>query len=560
MDDKVTFFALSGNETNGRSLYCVDINGDIYVFSCGCGYPDRFTPGVDLVIPNFSYLVEKKEHIKGIFISHAHDDEYGALPYLYKQLQAPIYCTAFTALSLNILTSERKLDAKYNIIEIDASCEKIINNRKFTFYRTVHSAPDSYGLCIETSQGNIVFSGDYVIEYTANPHFKFDFAQLNKVCEKPTLMLMMDSVNAEKKGYCSPNHHIRDLIYKGISDTEGAVFIACYSQHVYNYVEIINVCLENGKNICFYDQESETVFRSLIVGNIINVPFNRIVKPEKLDNFPRNKVAIIISGNGELLYRKVSLLALKENENNNFFIAENDTFILACPPAPNFEVLAVDCLDELYRTNCSIIDVSRKNLYKMHPCKDDISLLISLIRPKYFIPIKGEYKDLIACAKVAKSMDMNYDDSNVFVLDNGDMMHFEKNTKPYLSCVPIEQLGGIMVDGSGVGDVANEIIIERNKLSTDGVIVMSCLFSKTLKKVIGGPDIQMRGYLYVKDSETILKGVTALFLDIINKFAEKPGKFDLEKCTNQIKDECGRYTKRTTLRTPVIEPSIIIVD
>ena len=559
MNDVVRIFALGGLSTIGNNLFCVEINDSIFVYSCGCGYPDRYTPGIDFVIPDYSYLKKNKDKVKAYFISHAHDDEFGALPYVYRDVPAPIYCTGYTTLSLNIMSQQRNIKQNYNIVEIEVSCEKFIDGRKFSFFRTSHSAPDAYGLAISTSQGNVVFSGDYVIEYTNNIHFKFDFGALNKISEQPTLALLVDSENAERKGYTSPSHRVSDLISKPISDCEGRLYIAAYSQHVYNYCEIINACINAGKYICFYDKESELLFQSLIISKIIDIPYDKVIKADDLSKHNDKDIAVIITGTGELLYTKVGLLAIHDIDDPRFTIHENDTFILACPPAANFEVLGVDTLDELYRTNCNVVDISRKVLIKMHPSEDDIKLLSSLLHPMYFIPIKGEYKDLVACANVAKTMDFGLTDDNVFVVDNGVVINFI-NQKVKFDKIDDSSIGTVLVDGSGVGDVANEIIDERNKLSTDGVVVMSCLISRKLKKIVGGPDVQMRGYLYVKDSEPVLKALSELFVSIVNKYLIKSDHFDYNRCISDIKEECERYAKRATQRAPVIEPTIVEDD
>lgn len=558
MEDKVKIFALGGLNSTGNNLYCVEINEDIFVFAAGCGYPDRYTPGVDFVISDFSYLKVHKDHVKAYFIAHSHDDEFGALPYVYREVPAPIYCTAYTALNINMVSEQRNVVQKYDIQEVDLSCEKIISGHKFYFFRTVHSSPDSYGLAISTSFGNVIFSGDYIIEYTNNKHFKFDFNELNKIAENDTLALLVDSENAERKGYTSPNHRLVDQISKPISECVGKLYVAVYSQNVYNYCEILEACLKSDRLICFFDREAELLFQSLLITGIINIPFNKIIKADDLGKYSSKDVAVIIAGLGELLYQKIGNLADCDIQNESLFIKENDTFILACPAAANFEVLGVDILDELYKTNCTVVEISRKSLAKMHPSEDDIKLLASLLHPKYFIPIKGEYKDLVACANIAMSMDLNLTKDNVFVVDNGIKICFEKNKNVTFKVIDDASVGTVLVDGSGVGDVANEIIDERNKLSTDGVVVISCLVSRRLKQIVGGPDIQMRGYLFVKDSETILKELQNIFVTIVNKHILKGANFDYDACVKEIKDECNRYTKRATARNPVIEPTIVI--
>ncbi|MEG2270153.1 MAG: ribonuclease J [Bacilli bacterium] len=563
MNENVKIYALGGLDSNGNNLYCVDINGDIFVICCGAGYPDKTTPGIDFIIPNYSFLKDNKTRVKGYIITDAHDDTFGALPFIYREIPAPVFTTHFIGIFFDLYSKSIGINQTYDIKEIDLSEQIEIAAHKISFFRNCHSSPDSFGVVLDTPYGNVVYSGDFIFEYCTNKHFQLDLNTITQIGKKKTLALLCDSINAGRKGFTSPNHRIKDIISKDIIDAEGKVFVGLYNQHFFNYIEIIDLVISlTTRQICFYDKESETLFKMLSLSGIVNIPSNRVLPADDLPRTPDKNVVIIISGIGDKLYNKISLLAVKDVDDKRFSIKETDTFILACPPAPNFEVLAVDVLDELYRNNCKVVNVSRKQLVKMHASEDDIKMLVSLITPKYFIPVKGEYRDLMSNASLAINMNIGLNHSNVLLLDNGDVIEFFEANKPpkFSTLCDIAEIGTMMVDGSGVGDVANEIILERTRLSTDGVVVLSVVVSASLKKIIGGPDVQMRGYLFVKDSEQIIKGVTSILENTIAKFLAKPERFNKQLCEKEIVDECTRYTRRMTKRNPIIDPSIIVLD
>lgn len=562
MINDVRIYALGGLDTNGKNLYCVEINGDIIVICCGVGYPDKTAPGIDFIIPNFTYLKENKSRVKAYILPDAHDDSLGALPFIYNEVPAPIYTGNFTALFLNKFTEDLNMKINYKINELFLPSSLDVSGHKITFFRTCFSSPDSFGVIIDTPYGNVVYSGDSVFDFSENDRFKLDLNALTHYGKKKTLALLCDSINAGRKGFTSPSHRLKDLVNKDICDAEGKVFISLYNQHVFNYLEIIDIIINQTQRlICFYDAESENVFKALIASKVVKIPSNRLLLLEDLPRTPDKNVTIIMSGNGDKLYNKISLLALKDVDDKRIILKENDTFIIACPAAPNFEVLATDVLDELFRVNCKVVNISRKQLISMHGSEDDIKMLISCIKPMYYIPIKGEYRDLMSNANLAVSMNIGLNHMNVFLIDNGDLIDFYDETKaPKFVDLKLEtDIGTMMVDGIGVGDVANEIIQERTRLSEDGVVILSCVVNGTSRKIMSAPDVQMRGYLFVKDSEAIIKGLTNILVSTINKHLEGGNRFNKQQCEKEIKDECVKYTRRLTQRNPIIDPTITVL-
>lgn len=566
MKDKIRLLALGGLDADNKNLYVVEINDEIYIVSCGLGYPDKSTPGIDFVIPDISYLRENKHRVKAYIFQDSHDSTLFGLPFIYNEIPAPIYMTEFSKeifyRFIDQLNPIYKLN--YDIRCIDSNGEVLIDGRKVSFFEITHSNPFTFGVAIDTTEGNIIFSGDFIIEYTKTLGFRFNMNRLTEIVnQKPTFILLGDSTNAGRSGFTSPSHRSESIIRKGINDAEGRVYIAVYSQNIYALCETISSCVAAGKYIYLYDEETISLYKILEKYGVAKISESKIINADDLNRYPDKDIVVIMVGTGELLYNKISMLAIKDIKEKRLYIKESDVFVLNCPAASNFEVLSVGVLDELYKCDCKVVHASRKKVARIHPSEDDLKFFISIIRPKYYVPIKGQYKDLISNATIALNMNIGLNHKSIFLVDNGFAIDFVED-KVSIKFVEEEnekyRIGPILVDGTGVGDVANEIISERNRLAEDGVIVMSVLVSLTEKAIIGGPDIQMRGYLYLKESEQILKKIQTLFIDIVNNHLnDEILPFDEARCLKEIKDQCTKFTKKSTLRSPLIEPHLLII-
>ena len=558
MADIIKFFALGGLSGSNNNLYCVEINDDIFVYSAGCGFPDRFTPGVDYVICDFSYLIIHKENIKAYFVPSATQEELGAIPYVYRECPATIYTTKYNENILNLVTQSRGLDIKYDVVKVNLPSELKIDGRKFTFFRTCTNSPDTFGLAINTDKGNIIFSGNFIVEYSINPNFALDLTTLSKLGkEEETLLLLMNSRNASRPGYTSPKHRVYDTAVKGVRESKGKTYIAIYRSNIYNFLELLFAAINNNKYVCFYDKESQLILQLILINNIAIIPFKNIITAQNLSKYDPQDVVIIICGEGSQLYEKIGTLAEEEDEeiDKNFIIKEEDTFILACPPSANFELLSIAIIDELYRKDCNVIEISRKDLVYMHPSADDIKVYTAILNPKYFVPIKGNYKDLDSCKNIFAEMHDFKNIDSIFLLDNGEKLVIDGGPAR-IEYINEAKIGDVLVDGSGVGDVANQIINERNSLASDGIVAMSCLVNLEKKTIIAGPDVQMRGFLFVKESENVISGLTNIFVNMINEYFENR-EISLEELEENIREECEKLTRKLTMRTPVFTITIL---
>ncbi len=560
MPDKIKFFALGGLDESGKNMFVLEINGDIFVLDAGLKYPDKYIPGVDTIIPKYDYLKENKQRIVAFLISHGHDDQMGALPYIYQDIKAPIYCSKITSKMIDLTTKEFKLKGNnydYHFIEDGDTLN--IKGHKILVAGMTHSISGAFSFCFDTDHGYIVYTGDFIADYGAPKNHRMNLALLAEVASKGVLLLLSESADADKVGHTSPYHRLTPHIDSLFTDSPGRIFIALYSQNVFNQQEVIDLANRTNKKIIFYNGDNEldrvTDLRDKGLENIdtkVVYPFNEI---ERLRN---QDTLVCISGSGEKLFATLSEIGNQEDRDRIFNIVENDTFIVACPPVPGTETCATPALDSLYRTGAKVINLTRKDIFSMHAREEDLKMLISLLRPKYYLPVKGDFKNLMANAKIALNMNMHYNHSNIFVFDNGMILNIDNGiAKPdFKNQIPV---GDIMVDGMDVGNLKSSVITERQKMANDGVIVLGITVSLKEKKITNGPDVQMRGFIFLKDSEAIVKEITNIFVTNTSNFLSGASP-TIEETENKISDRIFKYVRSQTGKTPLIIPQIINID
>lgn len=563
MNDKIKVLALGGLDEEGKDLYVIEVNDNIFVIGGGFKYPTKATPGIDFIISNFDYLKENKEKVKGYIIPKGKKNIFGAIPYMIKEVPAPIYCTELTALYLNRFTKARQINYNYEIKKIELPCSLNIGGVIFDFFSTCASTPSTFGFSIRTPLGNIVYSGDFIVEYGNDDFFKLDLNSLGKIAEYPTLLLLSESVNATKLGYCSPSHKLINFLSNIFKKGTGRIFIALHSNNLYHVNETLKACVEFNKKIIFYDDTTKEIMSLSKYRTGLKINPKNIVPIEDILRYKDNDIVVILSDEGAKIYEKISLLVNHENDEKQVRIGPNDTFIMACPPSDNNEVIATSTIDEVYKAGCHVRYLTNRNLVKMHAYEEDLKMLLSLLKPKYYFPIEGYYVNLLANAKLAFDMRIGLTHNNIFLLDNGQPLEITEKgaTVDFYNKSNID-VGDIMIDGSGVGDVVNEIINDRTRLSEDGVAVFGVAVSKTTREIIAGPDIQMRGFLFLKDKEAdlMLKEMTKMFLDAVNKRLKETTDFNNKKIEDQISNQINKYLLRSSNRNPVVKPNIMVIE
>ncbi len=557
MNDKIRIFTLGGLDEDGKSCTVIEINKDIFVVDCGVKYPDRNMPGIDYVIGDYTYLIENKERVKAYFLLHGHEDQMGALAYLYDDVPAPIYGSSVTLNMFCSFTSSLGKDAKrYNLKFVAPTSSFKVEGREINFFQTAHNIALSNGIAISTSYGNIVITGDFVVENNASKNYLHDLQAIAHISEKPTLVLMTESVYASRVGYTAPNYKLTRLIHRDVKDAEGRVFIALFDTNFYNIDEVIQLAIDSRKKIVPYDEETKKTLDAMNNCGQLIIPKNNYASTEDINRFRAVDLLVLVLGSGAKLYNKIALLAAKENENRQICLTETDTFIFACPANSNTEIEATDALDECYRTGCHVKGISKKEFLKMHASEEDLKMMISLFKPKFYIPIKGYYKDLLSNAEVALSMGINLNHSNVFLLENGlSWLYDEKGAHLMDEKIPH---GDIMIDGIGVGDVQDAVIADRQKLA-EGVVVLSLALSKSDHHIIAGPDVQLKGLTTNRDADLVSKELNQVFLSSVQAHINDT-HFDLNTVRQEVYERCLRAIRRETGKEPMVLPLIIEIN
>ena len=560
MEDIIKVCALGGLDENGRDCYVIEINNDIFVLDAGLSLPDKTIPGVDFLLTNAHYIIANKDRLKAYIITHAHDENMGALKYFYDDAPAPIICTRFTKHIIETQFNFNKLQGQLDFRVIPPTTTLEIAGRVFHFFQTSHNAAYSFGVAIETSKGNIVYTSDFIVDYSVkNPAYIFDLKALAELSEKPTFLLMSESKGANYEGYCAPRHRVTPLIEKYFKSANRRIFIDCFWQNSIRISEIVDLCIENNKKIYFYNEFTDHIMRGLMEFDNKRIPPSIIINKEDLLRVREQELVILMLGDGEELYQELIKISEGTNEDKRIRLNKRDIFINAALATPTLETIATRSVDNLYRTGSDVIWLKKNQITAMHARQDDLKFFLSVLKPKYYLPVRGNFINLMANAKLALSMGIGLNHTNVFILDNGMQLCFNELGRP--SIIPnnpaLMPTHPILVDGRGVStSVSENIVADRRQLSIDGVVVIALTVSLSEKRILAGPDCQMRGFVYVKEAEPLLKSIANIFVEEIT-LALSLNKEDFEEAKSNAQERIRRFIKRENGREPMIIPIIV---
>lgn len=562
MSENIKIFALGGLDEQGKNLTVVEIEEDIFILDCGFKFPNKLTPGIDFLIPNPSYIKHNKQRVRAYILTHAHDEQIGALPYFYSIAPAPVYTTKSTQNVIEKGNLFEKMKLVYDFVVIEPTSEHIIAGRKFSFFQTCHNTLESFGVAIHTDQGNIVYPGEFIVSYdTKYSAFSFDIHALNTIAQEKTLLLMNESLGARYPGYVSPHHKFTPHVEKYFTDAPGRIFVSLFWQNFYSVFEIIELCIANNKKIIFYDKVTKKIFKMLMEEKLINIPATSIIDSADILRYRDQDEVFIMVDNSEYAFYKVKDICYHRHEDKRITLGENDTFLICTPPSDNIEDLFTETVDDLFLTGAKVGYLKRKDVASMHARQDDLKLMLSLLKPKYYLPVRGSYTQMLENAKLAVSMGIGLNHTNVFVLENGTVLNFNSEGKARVYNDKEIDATEIIVDGFGVGDVKEEILQERNKIGENGVIVLACAISLKKRTILTKPDCQMRGFIFVKDSEPLLRQIIAIFVEeILNELNRTKTEFDEERLKEIVSERVLKIARHSVKREPIIVPIIIQED
>ena len=547
---KVKIIPLGGVNEIGKNLTAIEYKNDIVVIDCGLKFPDEDMFGIDLVIPDITYLIKNKEKVSGIFLTHGHEDHIGALPYILKEINVPVYATKFTLSLIESKLIEFNMVSSCSLNEI--TLKEPIKTEHFAceFIRTCHSIADSCSLAITTPQGVIFHTGDFKIDYTPVDGEVIDLQRISEIGKRRVLLLMADSTNATREGFTISETIIGQNLTRLFRNAKGRVIVATFSSNVHRVQQVINSSITYGRKVAFSGRSMEKISQIAMDLGYLKVPKNTIIKLDDIHKYPDNKVTIITTGSqGEPMS---ALSRIASGNHKKIALKEKDYIIISASPIPGNTKLITKLIDVLISKGAEVIyDAMEEVHVSGHACREELKLIHSLIKPKYFVPVHGEYRHLKEHAELAKSLGM--DEKNIFLLDNGDVLELTGKKAVKTKSV---HTGTVYVDGSGVGDVGNIVLRDRKVLSQDGILTAVLAIDKEAKEIISGPDIISRGFVYVKDSNDLLNEAT----DLIKREVEyclDNDILDWYSIKSKIKSSLGQFLYTKTKRKPMIIPVIV---
>ncbi len=547
---KLKVIPLGGLEQIGMNITAFEYEDSIIVVDCGLAFPADDMLGIDLVIPDITYLKDNVDKVKGFVITHGHEDHIGALPYILKELSVPVYATRLTMGIIENKLKEHNLtkSTKRKVVKFGQSIN--LGQFRVEFIKTNHSIVDAAALAIYSPAGTIVHTGDFKVDYTPVYGDAIDLQRFAEIGKKGVLALMCDSTNAERPGFTQSERTVGktfDTLFEEHKNSR--IFVATFASNVDRVQQIINTAYKFGRKVVVEGRSMVSIIETASNLGCINIPDNTLIEIEQLKNYPDEQQVIITTGSqGESM---AALSRMASNMHRKITIGHGDTVIFSSSPIPGNEKAVTRVINELLRKGADVI--FQDTHVSGHACQEEIKLIYTLVRPKYAIPVHGEYKHLKAQAKIAQSLGMDKED--IFILSSGDILELSEEDAQITGKVPV---GGILVDGLGVGDVGNVVLRDRQHLAEDGILIVVMSLDGYSGQLVAGPDIVSRGFVYVRESDELMEEARIVVDEAINHCIDK-GITDWGKLKNTTKDVLSEYVWKKTKRRPMILPIIMEV-
>ncbi|MBN7772447.1 ribonuclease J [Clostridium aminobutyricum] len=542
---------IGGLNEIGKNMTLLEYNDDILIIDCGMSFPEDEMYGIDIVIPDFSYIIKNKEKIKGMVLTHGHEDHIGAIPYLLNTTRVPIYGTRLTLGLVENKLKEHGIKADLNTI---ASGDKVqLGCFNVEAIRSTHSVADSICLSIDTPVGRVFHTGDFKIDYTPVDGAPIDFAKLAELGSKGVLLMMCDSTNATKPGYSASEQTVGVAIENIFRGSEARILIATFSSNVHRVQKIIDTAVLFNRKVAVSGRSMVNVVTIAMELGYLKVPPNVLVDINKTKNIPDKELVIITTGSqGEPMS---ALTRMASNDHKAVTIKKGDMVILSSSPVPGNEKTVSNVVNKLFEKGADVIYSDIADIHVSgHACEEELKLMHSLIKPKFFVPVHGEYRHLKKHSNIAEKL--GYDPSHIFILENGNVLSLTSNSAEILKEEVPSQ--AIYVDGLGVGDVGNIVLRDRKLLSESGLIIVVAAIDKASGTVCSGPDLISRGFVYVRENENLIDQARAIAAKTLDKCCEENIK-DWNALKTAVRDDLRGFIYKQTKRSPVILPIFLEV-
>ncbi|MBQ1680966.1 MULTISPECIES: ribonuclease J [Agathobacter] len=547
---KLKIIPLGGLEQIGMNITAFEYEDSIIVVDCGLAFPENDMLGVDLVIPDVTYLKDNIDKVKGFFITHGHEDHIGAIPYVLREVNVPIYATKLTIGIIDHKLEEHDLLGKVKRKVVKYGQHINLGCFRVEFIKTNHSIQDAAALAIYSPAGIVVHTGDFKVDYTPVFGDAIDLQRFGELGKKGVLALLCDSTNAERPGFTQSESVVGKALDNIFSEhKDSRIIIATFASNVDRVQQIINCAHTYGRKVAIEGRSMVNIISIASELGYLSLPDNILIETDSLKNYPDNRTVIITTGSQGESMAALSRMAM--DTHRKLTIKPGDTIVFSSNPIPGNEKSVTDIINELMRKGADVIfqDVHVSG----HACIEDIKLIYSLVNPKYSIPVHGEYKHLVAQAKIAK--ELGYDNDHIRILSSGDVLEIDEESAKVTGKVHV---GNVMVDGLGVGDVGNIVIRDRQKLAEDGIIIVVMTLERGSGQLLAGPDIVSRGFVYVRNSESLMDDAQSV-LNATMEYCQDHNITDWGKIKNLIKDDLGDFVWKETQRHPMIMPIIMEV-
>lgn len=548
----LSIFALGGINEIGKNMYVIEYGDDLVIVDCGGMFPDESLLGIDLIIPDITYLEENREKIRAMIVTHGHEDHIGGVPYFLKKINVPIYATRFTLGLIELKLDEHRLARDTKLVTIDSNSELEFGEIKVSFFRVSHSIPDCLGIVFDTPEGRVVHTGDFKFDLTPENNQYSDIHKMAKIGQEGVLALVSESTNAERKGLTPSEQMVGDHLYEAFMKADGKIFVSTFASNVNRVQQVVEACIRTDRKLALLGRSMVNVVDVAIERGYLLVPEGMLIEAGEIENFAPEKVAILCTGSqGE---PNAALARLATGNYRDASIYPGDTVIMAASPIPGNEKGVSKIIDNLFQLGAHVIYGSGSTTgmhVSGHGYQEDLKLMLTLIKPTFFIPIHGEYRMLHHHRELAESVGV--EKGNTFIIRNGDVVDIRDGVARQTRTIPA---GDTYVDGVSVGDVGEIVLRDRKQLSEDGMVVIVLTLSKRDQRIIQGPDTITRGFVYVKDSEDLLREINRLVKKTVNDLQDDEVR-QWNVIKREIKKSVGKFLFANTKRRPMILPVII---
>ena len=506
---KIRITPLGGVDEVAKNMYMIEIADEIFVLDAGLMFPETEMIGIDAVIPDISYLVRNKQKVKGIFLSNGHVSSMGAVPYIIDKLKCPVYGSKLTIDLLKNHLKHLAIKRRIKFYYVKENNKYDFNNASITFFKTTYSMPDSLGICIETSQGNIVYTGEFKFDQSVSKEYKSDIVKISTLGKKGVLALLSDSSNANMKGYNVPENEAAEQIDNAFYQANKRIIVTCYASNFLTISHIVRAALGQNRKLLLLGEAIEDSINTARNMNYLAIEDENLITVDELGNYPQNEICILSSGDqGEPIE---AMKNIAEKNIKGIQIESGDTIMIAATPSPNMEVMLFQTLNLLVKLGAHVVTASKRLHAASHATREELKMMLNMLMPKFFVPVQGEFRNLRKHAEIAAETGVAA--NNIHILAKGTTLEISGNKA---KVIPNNvTVGNILVDGRGIGDVEDSVLKDRKLLSNDGIFVASYAISRKEKILVGRPCIQTKGFVYVKKSMELIKEAEEKIIEYI---------------------------------------------